>query len=253
MSLIWSALIARWSLRRFLRRFNGLLLCVPLVWLASGCASLPAGINRVAHDPLEPMNRVIFAVNDTIDAAFLKPVARAYSDNVHEGVREVFSNMFGNVADVWTAVNQLLQGKPVEAVGDLSRFVINSTLGFFGVADVASSFGFEKHREDFGQTLGRWGLGSGPYLVLPFFGPSSLRDGVAFPIDYSTDPITRVSDIAIRNSSTAVRLVETRAKLLPAEKLIEGGALDKYSFIRDGYLQRRRNLVYDGNPPEPKD
>lgn len=253
MSLIWSALIARWSLRRFLRRFNGLLLCVPLVWLASGCASLPAGSNRVAHDPLEPMNRVIFAVNDTIDAAFLKPVARAYSDNVHEGVREVFSNMFGNVADVWTAVNQLLQGKPVEAVGDLSRFVINSTLGFFGVADVASSFGFEKHREDFGQTLGRWGLGSGPYLVLPFFGPSSLRDGVAFPIDYSTDPITRVSDIAIRNSSTAVRLVETRAKLLPAEKLIEGGALDKYSFIRDGYLQRRRNLVYDGNPPEPKD
>jgi phospholipid-binding lipoprotein MlaA len=253
MSLIWTALIARWPLWRFLRRFSGRLLCVPLVLLASGCASLPAGSNRVAHDPLEPMNRVIFAVNDTIDAAFLKPVARAYTDNVHEGVREVFSNMFGNVADVWTAVNQLLQGKPVEAVGDLSRFVINSTLGFFGVADVASSFGFETHREDFGQTLGRWGLGSGPYLVLPFFGPSSLRDGVAFPIDYSTDPITRVSDIAIRNSSTAVRLVDTRAKLLPAEKLIEGGALDKYSFIRDGYLQRRRNLVYDGNPPEPKE
>jgi phospholipid-binding lipoprotein MlaA len=249
MSSIWSALIARWPLRRLGWR----LLCVPLVLLASGCASLPAGSNRVAHDPLEPMNRAIFAVNDTIDAAFLKPVARAYTDNIHEGVREVFSNMFGNVADVWTAVNQLLQGKPVEAVGDLSRFVINSTLGFFGVADVASSFGFEKHREDFGQTLGRWGLGSGPYLVLPFFGPSSLRDGFAFPIDYSTDPITRVSDIAIRNSSTAVRLVDTRAKLLPAEKVIEGGALDKYSFIRDGYLQRRQNLVYDGNPPEPKE
>jgi phospholipid-binding lipoprotein MlaA len=234
MSLIWSWLI-------------------PLCVLVSGCASLPAGSSRVAHDPLEPMNRAIFAVNDTIDAALIKPVARVYVENVHEGIREVFSNMFGNVADVWTAVNQLLQGKPVEALGDLSRFVINSTLGFFGVADVATSFGFEKHREDFGQTLGVWGLGSGPYLVLPFFGPSSLRDSAAFPLDFSTDPVPKISDIAIRNSSSAVRLIDTRAKLLPAEKLIEGGALDKYSFIRDGYLQRRRNLVYDGNPPEPKD
>ena len=121
-------------------------LLLPLVLLSAGCASLPAGSSRVAHDPLEPMNRAIFAVNDTIDAAFLKPVARVYADYVHEGIREVFGNVFGNVADVWTAVNQLLQGKPVDALGDLSRFVINSTLGFFGVSDVASSFGFEKHQ-----------------------------------------------------------------------------------------------------------
>ena len=235
-----------------IRKFS-LAICVfPLILLASGCASLPAGANRVAHDPFEPMNRAIFAVNDTIDAALLKPVARVYVDYVHEGVREVFGNIFGNVADVWTAVNQLLQGKPVEAVGDLSRFVINSTLGFFGVADVASSFGFEKHREDFGQTLGVWGLGSGPYLVLPIFGPSSFRDSAGFGLDYATDPVRAVNDIAIRNSGSVVRLVDTRAKLFPGEKLIEGASLDKYSFIRDGYLQRRRNLVYDGNPPEPK-
>ena len=235
-----------------LSRISLATLLFPLILLASGCASLPAGTNRVPQDPLEPMNRAIFAVNDTIDAAFLKPVARVYVDYVHEGIRDIFSNMFGNVADVWTAFNQVLQGKPVEAVGDLSRFVINSTLGFFGVADVASAFGFEKHREDFGQTLGVWGLGSGPYLVLPIFGPSSFRDSAGFGLDIATDPVTRISDTAIRNVGTTVRLVDTRAKLFPGEKLIEGASLDKYSFIRDGYLQRRRNLVYDGNPPEPK-
>lgn len=226
---------------------------VLLFALLAGCASMSPGANRVDYDPLEPINRAIFAVNDTLDAVVVKPVARAYTDYIHEGVRGVFSNVFGNVADVWTAFNQLLQGKPVEAIGDLSRFVLNSTLGFFGVADIATDFGFEKHREDFGQTLGVWGLGNGPYLVLPFFGPSSIRDGAGFVLDFVTDPVGLIPDVGHRNLASGTRVVETRAKLLPAEKVIEGAALDKYSFIRDGFLQRRRNLVYDGNPPTPKE
>lgn len=219
----------------------------------SGCAGLPATANRVPQDPFESMNRAVYAVNDTVDTYVLRPVAKAYADYIHEGIRGVFSNMYGNVADVWTAFNQLLQGKPIEAIGDLSRFVINSSFGFLGVADVASAMGFEKHREDFGQTLGVWGLGSGPYLVLPFFGPSSVRDSTGFAFDYAADPIPRIGDIAVRNSASVVRAVDTRANLLPAEKLLDGAALDKYSFIRDAFLQRRRNLIYDGNPPQLKE
>lgn len=218
-----------------------------------GCASMPAGSTRVAHDPFEPFNRSVFAVNDTFDRYFLRPIARTYVDYVHEGIRGTIGNVYGNVADVWTSVNQLLQGKPRDAVSDFSRFLINTTFGFLGVADVASAMGFEKHREDLGQTLGVWGLGSGPYLVLPFFGPSSVRDGSGFAVDFTVDPIARIDDVAARNSVSSLRAVDTRAGLFPGEKLLEGAALDRYSFIRDGYLQRRRNLVYDGNPPQSKE
>lgn len=219
----------------------------------SACASLPDGSKPVAHDPLEVVNRATFAVNDRIDAYVLKPVAVAYADCVPEGLRGVFGNIFGNVADVWTAVNQLLQAKPLLALGDLSRFAINTTLGFFGVADIASHLGLEKHKEDLGQTLGYWGVPAGPYLVLPIFGPSSIRDSVGFRFDLAADPVIHVDPISLRNSASVLRAVDTRAGLLPAEKIMEGAALDKYSFIRDGYLQRRNNLVYDGNPPLPKD
>jgi phospholipid-binding lipoprotein MlaA len=235
-------------IRRLLRA--GLLAL--LVAGAAGCATTGSGA-RSAKDPLEPMNRAVFAFNDAIDQAVLKPVARAYVDCVHEGIRGVIGNLFGNVADVWTGVNQLLQGKPMLALGDLSRFAINSTLGFFGVVDLASEIGLPKHKEDFGQTLGRWGVPAGPYLVLPILGPSSVRDTAGLPLDVGADPVRQIPNENQKWSAYSARVVDTRAGLLPAEKVLDGAALDKYSFIRDGYLQRRRSLVFDGNPPDDEE
>ena len=144
-------------------------------------------------------------------------------------------------------------GGPAGAASDLFRFTVNSTQGFAGMADLASPMGFEKHREDFGQTLGRWGLASGPYLVLPIFGPSSVRDGVGFAVDIAADPVRRTATEGQSNNFSLTRIIDTRASLLSTERLIDGAALDRYSFIRDGYLQRRRNQVSDGNPPPSKD
>lgn len=241
------------TLARSISRWFAAALAALALLGATGCASLSGNPNAVAYDPFEPVNRAVFAVNDVVDAAVLRPVARVYADYVPEGLRAVVGNIFGNVADVWTAFNQLLQGKPVEALGDISRFVINTTFGFFGVADIASEMGLEKHREDLGQTLGRWGVPAGPYIVLPFFGPSSVRDSAGFAVDLSVDPVTKTEPVALRNTASVSRAVDTRARLFPAEKLLEGASLDKYSFVRDGYLQRRRNQVYDGNPPPTKE
>lgn len=216
-------------------------------WLLGGCAT--AGSPAAARDPLEPMNRAVFQFNDAVDKAVLKPVAQGYHDYVPENLRIAIGSVFGNLADLWTAANQLLQGKPVEAVSDLSRFVLNSTLGLAGLADIATPMGLEKHREDFGQTLGRWGVPSGPYLVLPLLGPSNLRDAPALVVDYQGDLVMAIDSAGQRNNAYLMRTIDTRAQLLRAERLVAGAALDRYSFIRDGYLQRRRNQVYDGNPP----
>jgi phospholipid-binding lipoprotein MlaA len=229
--------------------------------LLSGCAttSLPSSAAqppkpRVASpaDPLESFNRVVFSINDTLDMIFLKPLAQGYVAVVPEVFRGMVGNFFGNFADAWTAVNQLAQGKPIMAFQDASRVVINSFFGFGGIADVAREMGFEKNREDFGQTLGVWGLPAGPYLVLPLLGPSSLRDTAALPIDLTGDPLLRLGE-GQRLALGMTRLVQVRSVLLPTEDIVQGAALDKYTFFRDGYLQRRRNQVYDGNPPEPKE
>ena len=229
----------------------GLLLAV-----AAGCASLPAGpedARRAKVDPLEPMNRSIYAFNDAVDRAVIRPLARVYADWVHPGVRQMVGNFFGNLGDLWTSVNQLLQGKPGLAAADLGRFAINSIAGFGGLADVASEMGIEKHKEDFGQTLGRWGVPAGPYLMLPFLGPSSLRDAPASGADLSADPLWRVARNGDYYGLWATRIVDGRAGLFGAERVLEGAALDRYSFIRDGYLARRRSLVWDGNPPDDED
>ena len=219
--------------------------------LAGGCAT-SNGALPVAHDPIEPVNRAVFAFNEKADAWVLKPVAQAYTRVVPDVLRMVVGNVIANVGDIWIAANQLLQGKPAEAASDLFRFTVNSTLGFAAIADLASPMGFEKHREDFGQTLGRWGLASGPYLVLPIFGPSSVRDGLGFAVDIAADPVRRTASEGQSNNFSLTRIIDTRASLLSTERLIDGAALDRYSFIRDGYLQRRRNQVYDGNPPASK-
>ncbi len=202
-------------------------------------------------DPLEPLNRAIFGFNDALDGAILKPVARGYQTVVPVLLRDGIANFFANLADLWTSANQMLQGKPSEGVSDLARFAINSTLGLGGLVDLASPMGLERHEEDLGQTLGVWGVPSGPYLVLPFFGPSSFRDGPTRVVEIFLDPVDYIGPRREVVALWLTRAVDGRARLFAAEKVLEGAALDKYSFVRDSWLQRRRNQIYDGNPPLP--
>ena len=165
-------------------------------------------------------------------------------------VKAGVGNFFGNVGDLWIGINNGLQGKPADGASDLARLLINSTIGIFGLFDVASEMGFEKHDEDFGQTLARWGVGDGGYLFWPIIGSRTLRDTGGFAVDAYADPVRwGIDNIPVRNSTYLVRFVDVRASLLPAYKVVEEAALDKYSYIRDAYLQRRRSQIYDGNPP----
>jgi phospholipid-binding lipoprotein MlaA len=208
--------------------------------------------SQSASDPLESFNRAVFDFNDGLDRAVIKPVAQFYVDVVPETPRLLFRNFVSNLLEPWNAFNNLLQGKPAAAVSDLARFAMNTfiTLGF---GDPAAEAGLARSNEDLGQTLGVWGFGSGPYLVLPLLGPSSVRDGIGRVGDIGFDPSRRIADNDAFAAVTALRIADLRASLLPAERLMEGAALDRYSFIRNAYLQRRLNLVYDGNPPEPKE
>jgi phospholipid-binding lipoprotein MlaA len=201
-------------------------------------------------DPLEPWNRKVFAFNEVVDNAVLKPVATTYRDVVPAPVRKGATNFFNNVQDAWSAVNLVLQGRFRDGASDLLRFGTNTVFGLLGVIDVASELGLQRHNEDFGQTLGKWGLGPGAYIVWPILGPSTIRDSIALPIETQVTPETWASSVRLRNSLTATRIVNTRANLLQASSLLDDAALDKYSFLRDAFLQRRRSLVYDGNPPE---
>jgi phospholipid-binding lipoprotein MlaA len=223
-----------------------LLLAVTL----AGCATTGAD----PADPLEPINRAIFSFNDGIDAAVLKPVARGYRAVAPAFVRTGVANFFSNLDDVWISANNALQGKFEQGLGDFLRFAFNSTLGLFGAIDIASDMGLEKHNEDFGQTLGKWGLGPGPYLVLPFLGPSTVRDGISLLlIDARGDPVLSLDHVPSRNTTYTARAVSNREQALDATNAIEKAALDKYSYLRAAWLQRRRNLVHDGNPPPEPD
>ncbi len=216
----------------------------------SGCATVPADSGNDSRDPIESFNRQVFEFNDVVDRAVLKPVAQAYEYVLPEPVRDCISNIFSNFREPSNAVNNLLQGKPIDAVSDTCRFVVNSTVGLLGCFDPARQMGLEKHNEDFGQTLGRWGIGSGPYLVVPILGPSTIRDAIGV---YGAEPYLDINfyidNVRVRNAILGTRIVNQRAELLQTDDLISGAALDKYRFIRDGYLQRRRSLVYDGRPP----
>ncbi len=219
--------------------------------LACAAAGLLAGCATSGNpkDPIEGFNRAMFAFNEGLDSAIVKPVATGYESVLPSPVRTGVTNFFSNIADLLIGVNNLLQGKGSAAFSDLGRVVINSTIGVLGTFDIASDVGLEKHNEDFGQTFGRWGVGSGAYVVIPVFGPRTARDTVGLVLDVAADPVTHVQPIAARNVSLVVRAVNDRANLLPADKVVEEAALDKYSYIRDAYLQRRRNLIHDGNVP----
>jgi phospholipid-binding lipoprotein MlaA len=212
--------------------------------ILSGCAS--SGSNP--KDPWEGWNRGVYSFNKAVDSAVAKPVAKGYKAVTPDFIETGVSNVFSNLGDIPNFLNNLLQGKPVDSISDLARFVVNSTLGIAGLWDPASSMGLEKHDEDFGQTLATWGVGDGPYVMLPFIGPSTLRDTFAMPIDSETDLISEIDHIRTRNQIKLIELIDTRAGLLAYEEQLES-ATDEYSFVRDIYLQNRRYKVFDGNLP----
>jgi phospholipid-binding lipoprotein MlaA len=201
------------------------------------------------RDPFESFNRGVHRFNEQLDRAVLKPVAEGYRAVVPQFVRQSVSNVFSNLGDVRVGLNNTLQGKFTAAYSDFGRVMINSTLGVLGLFDIASEAGIEKHNEDFGQTLGWWGVPNGPFLMLPFFGPSGARDVVGFAVDYLTDPVTYVDPTRSQNQLMGTRFVDRRAELLDAKNVLDAAALDQYEFLRDAYLQRRGNLIYDGSPP----
>jgi phospholipid-binding lipoprotein MlaA len=216
--------------------------------LLGGCAT-----NGDPRDPLEPLNRGIYQFNDAVDRGIMKPVAKGYKAVLPQPVRTGVGNFFSNLDDVVVLLNDLLQFKFGQAASDFSRLVWNTSVGILGLIDVATPMDLPKHNEDFGQTLGRWGVGNGPYLVLPLLGPSNLRDTVGLVVDYRVDPVYQQDDMADRNTAVVLRAIHKRSVLLGAEDVVQEGALDPYSFVRDAYLDRRRNLVYDGKPPKDED
>lgn len=205
-------------------------------------------------DPFEKANRAIFGFNEALDTAVLTPVAKGYQAVVPELMRAGVTNFFGNFGDGWSAINNALQGKGEAAATMVARVATNTLFGIGGIFDVASDLGMERSTEDFGQTLGRWGMPAGPYLVWPLLGPSTGRDTLGRPLDLAWSPALAINDGAVNIGLSALNLIDTRANLLSASRVVDGLAFDKYTFIRDAYIARRRNLVYDGNPPEvPED
>ena len=215
----------------------------------AGCATVDAGAPRTPTDPFERLNRTTFAFNDAVDRAVLKPVATGYRRYVPQPIRTGVTNFISNLAYPTTMVNNVLQLKLLAALSDAGRIVINTTVGLGGLLDPASAAGLARNDEDFGQTLGWWGLPAGPYLMLPLMGPSTLRDGPALYVDYLTDGRRLISDNDIGFAFTGISIIDRRARLIPAERVLEG-AFDRYALIRSAFLQRREYLVRDGNMPE---
>ncbi|MBE7366337.1 MlaA family lipoprotein [Ramlibacter pallidus] len=223
------------------RRAPAALLLALTLAVLQGCAT--TGTQSASYnprDPWEPFNRGVTEFNEGVDRVLLKPTATFYRETVPPLVRTGVSNFFSNLGDAWSAVNSLLQFRLQDAEESVARFHINTFFGVFGIFDVASDLNIEKHREDFGQTLGRWGVPAGPYLVLPLLGPSTLRDTAALPVDWQGDLLRQVDPAGARNTLNAVRIVDRRSNLLRVSNVLDEASLDRYSFTRDAYLQRRR-------------
>jgi phospholipid-binding lipoprotein MlaA len=210
-----------------------------------GCATGPN-----PRDPYEPFNRKMMEFNEGIDAVALKPAATVYRQVLPPLVRTGVSNFFGNLGDAWSSINALLQFHLQDAAEDFMRFNVNTVFGLGGILDIASELKIERHKEDFGQTLGRWGMPSGPYLLLPLLGSSTVRDTLSLPIDVQGDPVHYVHPASSRNSLYVLRAIDTRSNLLRASSVLDQAALDKYSFARDAYLQRRQAQIFDSQKPD---
>lgn len=226
-----------------------LLIALIATLLLSGCATTDYVENE--RDPWQGFNRSVYSFNDSLDKAVLKPVAKGYVAITPKFARTGVRNFYNNVDDVSVAANNLLQGKVGDAVSDVGRFAVNTTLGILGLFDVATPLGLRKHNEDFGQTLAAWGVGQGPYLVLPLLGPSTVRYTPSYVVDrILLNPITYIElKTGERVALLALRVTSVRAELLSLEKQVEGISTDQYAFVRDAYLDRREFLIHDGNPP----
>ena len=229
--------------------FKNILLILSLT-LLSACATVPGGPTE--GDPFESYNRAMFSFNDGLDTHLLRPIAEGYDAVMPSPVKTGVSNFFSNIGDIFVILNDLLQFKFVQAIEDTSRFIFNSTIGLYGLIDVATPMGLPKNNEDFGQTLATWGVGSGPYIVLPFYGPRTLRSTGGLIVESMHAPINEIENQDAYYGTFALETIDTRYNLLEASRIVDQAALDKYSFIRDAYLQHRKNLIYDGNPPAEK-
>ena len=215
--------------------------------LLGGCATVT---HPNPKDPLEAINRPIFDFNMALDRKVVKPVAQAYTNVVPKVVRTGVSNFFGNLGDMWSIVNNALQGKRQETGDSIGRVVVNTFLGFGGLMDIASDFHTYRHPATFGQTLGHWGIGPGPYVVLPLLGPLTTREVAALPLDWNANPVGAIGDTDTRYGAYGLQFIDLRTKYLGADALLDQASLDPYSFTRDAYLQRRRSQDYDGDPPD---
>lgn len=218
--------------------------------LATGCASLPFGHIASEKDPWERYNRAIFEFNDAFDRSVFKPVSEAYHDYVPDVLQFTLRNFIGNLSDVATTVHFVLQGRPADAGNSATRVLFNTTIGFFGLGDPATEMGFQKRRKDFGLTFGYWGAGPGPYFVIPFLGPSSVRDGVGTVLDFSFNP----RDLVVQDQSwqyllTGTNAIHRRIDLMGSESTLQALSFDRYIGVREAYLASRRSMVYDGDPP----
>ena len=231
------------------RRFASPIVAAVIVAALSGCTTIEAARGGPGQrlDPWEHWNRKVFNFNEDLDRTVLKPVATTYTNVVPQPVRRSVGNFFNNFADAWSAINNMLQGKFETGFEDATRVGANTLFGLFGILDVASEMGLDHHYEDFGKTLGRYGVGAGAYVVLPVLGPSTVRDTAALPLDRLATPPAFFSGTKTQIALTALQIVNTRSSLLGATRVIDDIALDKYTFIRDAYLQRRGSLVFDSD------
>jgi len=216
--------------------------------LLAGCAAAP---NK--DDPFEPWNRAMYEVHQTVDGAIVKPIAQAYVANVPELIRTGVSNFYGNIDDLFTGINNVLEGRGDQAGDDFGRVLLNSTMGVGGIFDLASMMGINKDKKDFGITFGKWGAPQGPYFFVPLFGPTTLRDGTGTAVRFFLSPIGYINEIPVRNTLYGIGYLDTRAQALSAESVLDTAALDKYRFLRNAYLKNRRFQVYDGKPPPEED
>lgn len=227
------------------RNFQRALVLLGLSLVLSGCAVLRGPTAGQKLDPFESWNRKVFSFNESLDKAVLKPVATVYSEVVPSPVRQGVDNFFGNIGDAWSAFNMVLQGRLKLAVQQAMRFAVNSTFGFVGLLDVSSEVGLERNTEDLGMTFGRWGFGAGAYIVWPLFGPSSVRDTLALPWDRLASPALFVQSGSGKAAVTVLQITNARSKFLRAGAMLDDIALDKYTFYRDAYLQRRGSIESD--------